>query len=207
MRLGLVLLAGGSSQRFKSEQLKQLLPVSQKPLYLFTLDRLRSHIDFDDIVLVLHKSLPPVTGLKTVLGGDSWLQSVFAGVEKLHPDVDRVLVHDAARPYFLKEDLLKLIEEAKRHKVVALGSMMRNTLTRIENDKIEVLDRTHIWEVYTPQIADRKLFEKKSCDGTDLITFALSQGLQGKILPSSPLNIKITYPEDRILCETLLGLE
>ena len=135
MRLGLVLLAGGSSQRFKSEQLKQLLPVSQKPLYLFTLDRLRSHIDFDDIVLVLHKSLPPVTGLKTVLGGDSWLQSVFAGVEKLHPDVDRVLVHDAARPYFLKEDLLKLIEEAKRHKVVALGSMMRNTLTRIENDK------------------------------------------------------------------------
>ena len=207
MRLGLVLLAGGSSQRFKSEQLKQLLPVSQKPLYLFTLDRLRSHIDFDDIVLVLHKSLPPVTGLKTVLGGDSWLQSVFAGVEKLHPDVDKVLVHDAARPYFLKEDLLKLIEEAKRHKVVALGSMMRNTLTRIENDKIEVLDRTHIWEVYTPQIADRKLFEKKSSDGTDLITYALSQGLHGKILPSSPLNIKITYPEDRILCQTLLGLE
>ena len=207
MRLGLVLLAGGSSQRFQNQQLKQLLPVSQKPLYLYTLDRLRSHLVFDDIVVVLHKSLPPVADLKSVSGGDNWLQSVFAGVENLHPDVDKVLVHDAARPYFLKEDLLKLVEEAKRHKVVALGSMMRNTLTRIENDQIEVLDRTHIWEVYTPQIADRDLFKKKSPHGTDLITFALSQGFQGKILPSSPLNIKITYPEDRILCETLLQLE
>lgn len=203
-RLGLILLAGGSSQRFENEKLKQLLPVSQKPLFLYTLDRLTSCIDFKDVVVVLHPSIEKPADLKIAPGGDSWLDSVFQGFETLDPGLDKILVHDAARPFFLVEDLLRLVDEAKKHKLVALGSKMRNTLIKIEKPTMKVVDRSDIWEIYTPQIANRELFNlDKSAPCTDLMTFALHHGIQGKILPSSPINIKITYPEDALICNYL----
>lgn len=203
-RIGLILLAGGSSLRFSKKKLKQLLPVCGLPLYLYTLSRLQKAYRFYDVVVVLNPSINAPSGLKTALPGKSWMESVYSGFSFLSSEVDKVLVHDAARPFFDASDLLNLIEQSPSTRVASLGSKERNTLARIEENTIDIIDRTHVWEIFTPQIANREIFLLPiSSTSTDLITHALSHGVQGKIFPSNPLNIKITYPQDVASCETL----
>lgn len=205
-RLGLILLAGGTSSRFSNKRLKQLLPVLNEPLYLFVLDKLLKTSLFDDVVVVLHPDLSHPEGVKIAKSGATWMESVRSGFALIAPHTDKIVVHDAARPFFEKSDILKLKAESKHYKVVVIGSRVRNTLVQIQHEEMTVLDRKNAWEIYTPQLADREVFELKSSDkATDLITHALEHKIQGKILDSSPLNIKITYPSDQKLIEKILN--
>lgn len=204
-RLGLILLAGGTSSRFSNKRLKQLLPVHDEPLYLFVLNKLLKTSLFDDVVVVLHPHLPHPEGVKIAKCGASWMESVRSGFALIAPQIDKIVVHDAARPFFEKGDILKLKAESKHYKVVVTGSKVRNTLVQIQDEEMTVLDRKNAWEIYTPQLADREVFELKSSErATDLITHALEHKIEGKILESSPLNIKITYPADQELIEKIL---
>lgn len=204
-RLGLILLAGGTSSRFSKKRLKQLLPVFDEPLYLFVLNKLIKTSLFDDIVVVLHPTLLQPKGIKTALPGKTWIESVQSGYKLIAPEIEKIIVHDAARPFFEERDILRLKAESENFRVVALGSKIRDTLVQIRHNEWTVLDRNDAWEVYTPQLADRKVldleFDKTT---TDLITHALRHHIQGKILESSPLNIKITYPEDVGLLKKIL---
>lgn len=205
-RLGLILLAGGTSSRFSNQRLKQLLPVRNEPLYLFVLNKLLETSLFDDVVVVLHPHLPRPEGVKIAKSGASWMESVLSGFTQIAPHIDKIVVHDAARPFFEKKDILKLKAESRHFKVVVLGSRVRNTLVQIQDEEMTFLDRKNAWEIYTPQLADREVFELRSNErATDLITHALEHKIQGKILESSPLNIKITYPSDQELIEKILN--
>lgn len=204
-RLGLILLAGGTSSRFSNKRLKQLLPVHDEPLYLFVLNKLLKTSLFDDVVVVLHPHLPHPEGVKIAQSGSTWMESVLSGFIKIAPNIDKIVVHDAARPFFETKDLLRLKTESNHYKVVVLGSKVRNTLVEIQDQEMTVLDRKNAWEIYTPQLAAREIFELRSSErATDLITHALEHKIQGKILESSPLNIKITYPADQELIEKIL---
>jgi 2-C-methyl-D-erythritol 4-phosphate cytidylyltransferase len=194
--LGLILLAGGSSNRFNAG-LKQLLLVHNQPLYVHVLEKLTDMVHFDDVVIVLHESIKPIQNYKIASAGSTWIESVHNANQLLNPAIEHVMVHDAARPLFQKQDVEKLIEAAFETPIVALGSSVRNTLVRQKQQNFEIVERDNLFEVYTPQIIRKNILNNcKDVPCTDLITLGILTGQQTKILPSNPLNIKITYPSD-----------
>jgi len=70
-------------------------------------------------------------------------------------DDDWVLVHDAARPNLSRDDLDKLLAELADDPVGGLLAVpARDTLKRVDKHGrvIETVDRSLIWQAYTPQM-------------------------------------------------------
>ena len=95
-------------------------------------------------------------------------------------------------------------------KAAALGARTRNTIKQV-NDTQHVektLDRTILYEMYTPQLLAREIYEKgyqaaKEISLTDDVSLAECIGHPVKIVIGHANNIKITYPIDLKLAEIL----
>ena len=125
-----------------------------------------------------------------------------------------ILVHDSARPLFEMQYLPPLLEAAERTGAAALGTAVTSTIKHVSSNHIveKTLDRTHLWEIQTPQAIKRDLFFKAfehmhahNLEATDDISMIEMLNLPSEIVPCTPRNLKITTPFDLILAETLLS--
>jgi 2-C-methyl-D-erythritol 4-phosphate cytidylyltransferase len=113
----------------------------------------------DDPALSL-PSVPAVTLPKvvTVPGGKERCHSVRNGLAALSGRAaagDWVLVHDAARPCVLRQDVDRLLDRVQSHPVGGLlAAPTADTLKRgsVEKDVLETVDRSSLWRALTPQM-------------------------------------------------------
>lgn len=162
----------------------------------------------------------PVT---IVPGGTTRQASVAAGVAALGPEVDVVLVHDAAR-CLTPPALVRAVERAVRsgHRAVVPGLPVADTIKETapgDDEALRVratLDRGVLRAVQTPQGFDRALLEQAHAAaagrGADEATAAADDAslveLLGEpvwVVPGDPLALKITTPTDLALAEVLLA--
>jgi 2-C-methyl-D-erythritol 4-phosphate cytidylyltransferase len=216
-----ILLAGGSGTRMRAQAgstPKQFLEIQGKPLALYSFEILCAY-PFLEIIVVCdpkHYSLfqtSPHISLKRANPGNRRQDSVFNALQCVKEAAQLVCIHDCARPLLTYADLEQVIAAADKTGAAVLGSPVKNTIKEC-NERTHVtrtLDRTHLWEIYTPQVAHISLLKQGYAladlgkhSVTDDMSLIELTGHPVELVAGSSLNIKVTYPEDLALANALI---
>jgi 2-C-methyl-D-erythritol 4-phosphate cytidylyltransferase len=181
----------------------------------------RADVDrFTDPALSL-PTRPAVTLPKviTAAGGTERSHSVRNGLAALSGHAasdDWILVHDAARPCVLRQDVDRLLNQVQSHPVGGLlAAPAADTLKRTGGGKeiLETVDRSGLWRALTPQMfrygrlceaLDRAAGEGRS--PTDEAQALEWLGERPIVVEGSTTNIKITSADDLVMAVALMGL-
>ena len=152
----------------------------------------------------------------SVVGGGATRQElVRLAVASLPPDVDVVLVHDAARP-LVPVELVDAVAAAVRHGAAAVIPVLplTDTVKEVVDDAVvRTPDRSALRAVQTPQGFSRPVLEeahriaagRATTDATDDAGLVEALGLTVQTIPGSPEAFKVTRPIALILAEALLA--
>ena len=112
------------------------------------------------------------------------------------------MVHDAVRPLVTVRMIDDGLSLALKERAVVAAVPVKPTLKVVDPKTgivAETLDRSLVWEIQTPQIFERKLFEKayaNDTEATDDAGMVEKLGVAVRVFMGSYRNIKITTPED-----------
>lgn len=203
-KIGVIVVAAGSSQRFGTDKLS--LNLAGKPVWRYSAEQFLSHPAVTSVVIVT--SLPiSIEGVQVVPGGATRQESVANGIAALPADTDYVLVHDAARP-LISSDLINRVI-AKLDKGLAVGPALAVTDT-IRQEGNGVLDRSTLHAIQTPQGATYADFIRaQSAPGTytDDLSALEAVGCAVRLVPGEPANMKLTTPQDWNMIQSFLTKE
>lgn len=217
-----IIVAGGSSRRMGYDKL--LADIAGEPVLIHTLRAFEYCGDIGQILLVAPESrvaffqemAAPFSKVAGVLaGGAERHLSVWAGLQNVPPDFEWVAVHDAARPLVQPADISETILKAQEFGAAALAAPVSDTLNRASGDRFagDVIDRTGVWAMQTPQVFQRQrliaAYTAVLSSGdlvTDEVSAVAKLGDAVKLVPSSDLNFKITFPCDIELAHAVLSM-
>jgi 2-C-methyl-D-erythritol 4-phosphate cytidylyltransferase len=226
--IGVVLPAGGLGRRMGGDRPKQLLEIGGVPVWLHTMRAFAFRSDCAAISLVVpadwldyfqkevdlfRRDVRCNPQIIVVAGGaERWL-SVRNGITALPSEVDRVMVHDVARPFVSHQILDRCVEEISAGRGVIVACPASDTVKRVSSEGriLETIDRREIWLAQTPQCFLRcdlekwmELAEKESdFTPTDEASLAEHYGSAVSVIRGDSLNDKMTLPEDRDRFEAL----
>jgi len=137
-----------------------------------------------------------------VTGGSTRTQSVKLALAALNPEIEYVLVHDAARA-LASTDLAKRVLAALAGGDVAVipGLAVTDTVKEIDADSrvVGTPDRARLVAVQTPQGFDRPTLvnaHQSAADATDDAALVELLGQQVRVIAGEAAAFKITHPED-----------
>ncbi|MCO6538053.1 MAG: 2-C-methyl-D-erythritol 4-phosphate cytidylyltransferase [Gilliamella sp.] len=210
--------AAGVGCRMNSQIPKQYLKVGSKTVLEHTLNKLLTHPQIAQVIVVISSednifntlSIAQHDKIKVALGGKTRADSVLAGLKLLN-DEQWALVHDAARPCVTHCDITRLIETVTTKKQGGiLATRVSDTIKRACQNNDTIIDysedRTYLWGAATPQLFNAG--ELKSClqqalndhvaitDEASAIEYCGGHPL---LIECRGDNIKITRPEDLAL--------
>ena len=207
-----IITAAGSGRRFG--EAKQFKKLHGKPLYQYSLDIFIKSRLFDEIILVIPNSNQEKvqkeikrkysSQVSLVIGGPDRQDSVKNAIQNSNPNIDLVVIHDAARP-FITTTLIEKCISACETSDGAIIAMQPNDTIKFSKDNIveKTIDRSNIWMAQTPQAFNkRKILEAySSSDFNDLIVTDESSlmeklGYKIMIVPGTGKNFKITTFDD-----------
>lgn len=217
--------AAGSARRMGGAVPKQYLPLAGRTVLHWSLAPFLAHERVAGIVVALaaqdahwrQTDLAREAKIMTTMGGAERMDSVLAGLERLHADAapeDWVLVHDAARPCLPASDLQRLLDELHDDAVGGLlAAPVVDTLKRAdESGRVAcTVEREKLWRALTPQMFRRDILQRAlegarrdGISATDEAQAVEALGLQPKLVAGDADNIKITLPEDLPRAERIL---
>ena len=218
--------AAGIGSRMQSEMPKQYLKIRGKCILEYTLERFCSYPDIQGVVVALAAEDPYWSNLKIasheklilVTGGKERCHSVLNGlrsIEKLAEANDWVMVHDAARPCLLADDIDKLIQETnKGASGVILATPVRDTMKRAYHSNIvkETVEREYLWHALTPQMFRLSELISALENALEQSLLVTDEAQAMEFCSKPPIlveghvdNIKVTHPRDLLLAETILS--
>lgn len=219
-----LIAAAGSGSRMGANIPKQFIKINNKPILIHTLEVFDTCPYIDHIVVISRKddidyikSLLDENNIKKVssivAGGKTRQESVINGLNAVNDDI--VLIHDGARPFVNHEQIKALIDEILVSSAASLGIPVTDTLKLSDNKTIvKTVDRANLFGIQTPQGFKTDLIKKahkyamdNSLSVTDDCSVCEAMGIDVKIIDGSPLNIKITTPDDLILAKAILAKE
>ncbi len=212
---------------------KQLLELDGLPLVLFTLKRVAACAEItdffvstraDDIVSLQDKAAKCGLGrpLKVIHGGETRQQSVENALAQVDPATEIVLVHDAVRPFVTKEQVERVIAEARGRGAAILAIPAIDTVKEVKRTSLPedvalitaTIPRERVILAQTPQAFSytllRDAFRKAKEDGvtgSDEAQVVERLGHDVYAVLGSQRNLKITRPEDMELAHFYLEQE
>jgi 2-C-methyl-D-erythritol 4-phosphate cytidylyltransferase len=160
--------------------------------------------------------------VRVVRGGDSRQESVAAALKEVAADTELVLVHDAVRPFVTREQVTRVIEEARRHHAAILGIPAMDTVKEVKRGSLPedvalitaTIPRERIVLAQTPQVFATKLLkdafaraEADQVSASDEAGLVERIGHEVHVVLGSERNIKITKPADMELAKFYLERE
>ncbi len=222
MKAVAIIVAAGSGERFGNAA-KVMAPLLGRPVLAWSLDAFAQSKFTSGIVIVAGRhTQADITALladgtwskviTVVSGGATRQQSMAKGVAAAPKGTDIVLVHDAARPLVLPDQVDACIEAAIKRGGAILAAPMTDTIKRVDDGEIvETIDRSMLWGAQTPQAfrADRmRVMAALAADAepgiTDEASLAERFGYSVQIVASDSTNLKITHPHDLLMAEAIL---
>ena len=212
----------GSGARAGTEQPKQYQPLAGRLLVQHTLAALAAVARISRVLVVLAPGdamLSAQPGVETVpCGGATRAESVFNGLAHLRDsggaDTDWVLVHDAARCLLTPALVDALIDHCLAADEGGLLALPLPDTLKVEQGgrAVQTLAREGKWLAQTPQMFRlgplHAALEAHVANGFEGITDEASAmelaGQQPLLVRGSALNLKVTYPEDFALAESIL---
>jgi 2-C-methyl-D-erythritol 4-phosphate cytidylyltransferase len=164
-------------------------------------------------VAAVRALLAPVAPVTVVAGGAERQESVALALAQVPPEVDIVLVHDAARA-LTPPELIEAVAAAVRGGAPAVIPVLPvvDTIKEVSPGEIVLgtVDRAALRSVQTPQGFQHRVLAAAHAAATDPLTddagLVEKAGLPVICIPGSELALKITRPLDLILAEALLHL-
>jgi 2-C-methyl-D-erythritol 4-phosphate cytidylyltransferase len=215
VRAAAVVVAGGSGTRFGGPVRKQYLEVGGTPVLLRAILPFLHHPRIASVVVVLPAedvAHPPAwlaLDVTVVAGGAERGDSVLNGLLAVPGDVDRVLIHDGARP-FVSTEIIDRVLDAEGAAIAAVP--VTDTIQQVDADGViqSTPDRSALWQAQTPQGFPRAALldacRRARADGLvltdDAAVYARYAG-PVRVVMGSPRNLKVTRPEDLPLAEAL----
>lgn len=149
--------------------------------------------------------------VSVVAGGETRQQSVAAGLHAVWADVERVLVHDAARaltPTAVFERVVAALEAG--HDAVLPVLPVVDTIKRVDaGSVVEAIDRSTLAAAQTPQGFLRRVIDaayaEASADHTDDAALVQAGGVRVWTVAGDERAFKITTPADLERARTLLA--
>ncbi|MBE6472082.1 MAG: 2-C-methyl-D-erythritol 4-phosphate cytidylyltransferase [Coriobacteriaceae bacterium] len=224
-KTAVIILAGGTGDRFGREGGKQLVEIAGRPVLTWSAESFDAVGDVGLIVIVcpedrqqeyLKRAIDPfpfVTPVAVAPSGPTRQESAFSGLELVPEDYEFVVIHDGARPLVTPQLIEHTIAIVKGNidcdgAVVAHPAI--DTLKVVENGVIQgTPDRNVFWNAQTPQVFRAGIYRRAHAAalsdgfvGTD--DSALIERLGGRVLVvEGPRdNLKLTVPEDYELLES-----
>ena len=220
-----IIVGAGRGERMGGPIPKQYRDLDGIPVIRHTLVAFLRHPEIGHVQAVIHPNdrdlyarategldLPP-----PVIGGATRQESVRFGLESiagLAPQ--KVLIHDAVRPFVEQETISAVIAALDGAPAVVAGVPVVDTLKRCRDGAIaSTVDRTGIWRAQTPQgfrferilAAHQKLHRANPnvSDMTDDSLVAESDGATVAMTLGSEDNLKITTERDLERAEVILA--
>jgi len=232
-RIVAILPAAGLGTRMGADTPKQFLELDGVPLVIHTLRRLASCKAITEMIVATRgDGVAPLEArirgekfaqpVRVVRGGDTRQDSVAAALRELPEDTDIVLVHDAVRPFVTREQIERVIDEARRRHAVILGIPAMDTVKEVKRASLPedvalstgTIPRERIVLAQTPHSFSAKLlkeaFARAQRDGvnaSDEAGLVERLGHDVHVVLGSERNIKITRPADMDLARFYLEQE
>jgi 2-C-methyl-D-erythritol 4-phosphate cytidylyltransferase len=160
--------------------------------------------------------------IRVVKGGDTRQESVAAALKQVAEGTEIVLVHDAVRPFVTREQIARVIEEARSCGAAILGIPAMDTVKEVKRTSLPedvalitmTIPRERVVLAQTPQAFRTKIlqeaFARAEVDGvsaSDEAGLVERLGQEVHVVLGSERNIKITKPADMELANFYLERE
>ena len=227
-----VILAGGVGSRMGNvEKPKQFLTVGGKPIIIHTLEKFYVNDKFEKIIVLcpepwiehtknlIQKYLKDEGRIVVLSGGatrnDTIMNSITYIEKEYGLDEDTVIVtHDSVRPFVTHRIIEENIKYAIEYDACVTVIPATDTIVQSDNNKTisSIPDRSKMYQGQTPQSFKAKklkdLFLSLSEEEKEILTDAAKifviKGENVHLVEGEVFNIKITYPYDLRVAESML---
>jgi 2-C-methyl-D-erythritol 4-phosphate cytidylyltransferase/2-C-methyl-D-erythritol 2,4-cyclodiphosphate synthase len=217
-----LIVAGGRGERIGGEAPKQYQMVGGRPVIGWTLEAFLRHPAISAVQVVIRpQDRARYAALAAqhaklrdpVMGGSSRQDSVRAGLAALSGS-DRVLIHDAVRPFIDAPLITRVIAALDTAEAVLPGLLVADTLQRVSAGGVieATVDRTSLYAAQTPQgfrfEPIRRAHERAAEAGeafTDDAALARWAGMEVHVVEGERANTKLTTPDDMRAADALLS--
>ncbi|MGN1382004.1 MAG: 2-C-methyl-D-erythritol 4-phosphate cytidylyltransferase, partial [Eubacterium sp.] len=174
------ILAGGVGNRMHSATIpKQFLQLGDRPIIIWTIQKLvRSHA-FDYIYVAIHPDWKSylqelitnwnvdASSLTVIDGGKERLDSIENVIDAIYAEhsvepEDKILIHDAVRPFITRSIINDSLEALNQHPAVVAAIPATDTMLWIENgDQVDSMpDRSKLYNGQAPDSFRLPVLEK-----------------------------------------------
>ncbi|MBQ6455983.1 MAG: 2-C-methyl-D-erythritol 4-phosphate cytidylyltransferase [Mogibacterium sp.] len=222
-------LAGGTGTRMGADKPKQFLEFAGRPVIIHTTEHFLRHEQIDRVIVVtpeiwcgyteqLMEEYFGDSGIIVVAGGETRNETLMNAIAAIEAegglDDDTVIVtHDAVRPFVTEEMISGNILAAQETGACETAFPSTDTILETDDGRLvkSVPDRSRLWMVQTPQSFRakklrelyRSLTEEEKSVLTDAARIYVMKGEPVAIVMGDSSNIKITYPDDIQIAESI----
>ncbi len=223
--VAVILPAAGQSRRFGGREKKPFASLDGRPVWLRAAELFWTRDDVIKLYLVIaaddremfrtrYAHLIAFASAEVVEGGVERCDSVAAALERIPATATYVAVHDAVRPLTPAAVIDAVFAAARQHGAAIPALPVADTLKQVQQQRITAtVPRSGLYQAQTPQVFRRDwLVEAYARRGqlpqppTDDAQLVEAAGYPVAVVPGSPLNFKITTPDDLELAEAIVKL-
>lgn len=228
-----IILAGGIGKRMETEKPKQFLCIGEKPIIVHTVEKFVLHNNIDFVIVLTPKDWINHTNnllskylsndnekhYTVIEGGTTRNETIFNAINYIDEhftldDESIIVTHDAVRPFITHRIIKENIDCVKKFRATDTVISATDTIIEsIDNNIINTIpERKYMYQGQTPQSfyarEFRDTYNSLTTDEKSILTDAAKiYVLKNKpvhLIKGETFNIKITYPYDLELAETLL---
>ncbi|PVE60081.1 bifunctional 2-C-methyl-D-erythritol 4-phosphate cytidylyltransferase/2-C-methyl-D-erythritol 2,4-cyclodiphosphate synthase [Arthrobacter sp. TPD3018] len=207
-----LIVAAGSGSRAGGAIPKQYARVGGKALLAHAYDAFANHPAVDEVVVVIAAGAGPLAAaalgpVRMIVGGATRRESVARGLAVI--EADRVLVHDAARPFVPARVIDRILAALDTHEGAIPGLAVADTLVR---DSL-VVPRDGLFRVQTPQgfrlpaLRDAHAGWPAGEEATDDAQMVQRLGGSVALVQGDAMLDKVTHPQDFAAAEAKIAWE
>lgn len=231
MVFGAVLAGGIGSRMGNVEKPKQYLSIADKPIIIHTLEKFFINEKFEKIVVLcpeqwinhtkdlIKKYIGDNDKIVVLCGGETRNETIMNAINYIEDnydiDDDSVIVtHDSVRPFITHRVIEENIKYAKEYGACDTVIPATDTIVQSLDNKVitDIPDRSKMYQGQTPQSFRIKKLKDLYCGLSDeekeILTDAakifVMKGEDVYLVDGEVFNIKITYPYDLKVAETLI---
>lgn len=210
-----VIVAAGLGRRLNGDSPKQFIQLGNRELLSFSVATFKSHPAIDGIVIVtiagfvdrVKKNFPDCL---VVPGGETRQESSANGVAACPDKAQKILIHDAARPFVNKRIINECLAALDDNDAAAPVVYANDTIVEQDGSTWRQMDRNQLRVMQTPQGFRTEIIRNAHASGvigTDEIGLVLGSNPQARVhlFEGDVDNFKITTPQDLELAGMILS--
>lgn len=227
-----VVLAGGMGTRMgNTDKPKQYMELGEKPVIIHTIEKFYIHPEIENTIVlcpkawvkhtenIIKKHIPDTKDIHVIEGGETRNDTIMNAISFIEGTYglfeDTIIVtHDSVRPFVSHRIISENIRYAKEYGACDTVVAATDTIVRSDNGEYitDIPERKYMYQGQTPQTFQAKMLkdmflalsdeEKKIL--TDAAKILVLKGKKVYLVQGEVSNIKITYPFDIRVAQTLL---